>query len=632
TRMEVTDNVVEFMIGQVKKLPPRTQRVLPQAACIGNDFDLQTLALIDDLTLKVTGEALLPAISEGIIMPLSDQYRLVHLQEQDREELDFGVSYKFQHDRVQQAAYSLLDEKEKKKIHIKIARLLLGSTPEEKPEKRFIEIVRHFNEGRELIVDEQELESLAHLNLQASKKATRSNAFRPAFEYARAAKALLPKNAWGSSYTHCFEVYKEYAETAYLSRKLEIAEEITQLLLEKAKTRLERAEIYQMLVRQYVFSGENKEAVLAGIQGLSLLGIKLSIKPGTLSILKEVGLIKWNLGKRSVESLIDMPLMEDAEKQIAMKIMIELSTPAYMLGFQNLWIMIALKGLNISLRFGNSPEAAYSYIGYAVLLTGVLGNLKTSYEFGKLAVKLNKKLDDMEFRCTILFLYGSMIHHWNHHWKTTLQFVKEAMETGLQSGDLIFVGYASCLIPKRNFDLNLMEASKLGEENLQIIASKYQNAIDNGKIFQGYRLNLMGLTKDRFSLSDSNFNEDECLAAMRQRNYLPGIAYLWLAKLEFYYLYESYQKGLKLIPEIDKVKKAVMALPSIMEYSFYSFLTYATVYTKMSKTVQRQALKRMKKEYKQMRKWHDHYPVNSYHFVYMMESEFAQIKGDNQAA
>ncbi|MCP3951917.1 MAG: hypothetical protein GY697_06820, partial [Desulfobacterales bacterium] len=103
TRMEVTDNVVEFMIGQVKKLPSRTQRVLPQAACIGNDFDLQTLALINELPFTETGEALLPAINEVIIVPLSDQYRLVHLQEQDREELDFGVSYKFQHDRVQQA-------------------------------------------------------------------------------------------------------------------------------------------------------------------------------------------------------------------------------------------------------------------------------------------------------------------------------------------------------------------------------------------------------------------------------------------------------------------------------------------------------------------------------------------------
>ncbi|MCP4996073.1 MAG: AAA family ATPase, partial [Gammaproteobacteria bacterium] len=112
-QMDVTDNVLEFMIGQVKKLPPGTQRTLQLAACIGNHFDLHTLALIDELTLTTTGEALLPAINEGIIVPLSDQYRLVHLQEQDREEFDFGVSYKFQHDRVQQAAYALLADEEK---------------------------------------------------------------------------------------------------------------------------------------------------------------------------------------------------------------------------------------------------------------------------------------------------------------------------------------------------------------------------------------------------------------------------------------------------------------------------------------------------------------------------------------
>ncbi|MCP4416517.1 MAG: hypothetical protein GY805_07840, partial [Chloroflexi bacterium] len=253
-------------------------------------------ALIAELTLTTTGEALLPAINEGIIVPLSDRYRLVHLQEQDREEFDFGVNYKFQHDRVQQAAYTLLPDEEKTTQHLKIARLLQAHTPAEHLEERLIEIVRHFNEGRELIVDEQERESLVFFNLQSSKKAKKSNEYLPAFEYARVAKALLPKNAWRVAYDRCFEAHQEYADTAYLSGELEIADEIIQLLLKKAKTKLEKASIYQMQVRQHAILGENEESILAGIKALSVFGVKLNLKPSRLSILTEVALVKWNLG------------------------------------------------------------------------------------------------------------------------------------------------------------------------------------------------------------------------------------------------------------------------------------------------------------------------------------------------
>ncbi|MCP4290024.1 MAG: AAA family ATPase [Gammaproteobacteria bacterium] len=438
-QMDVTDNVVEFMIGQIKKLPPGTQRILTLTACIGNHFDLHTLALIDELTLTATGETLLPAVNEGIIIPLSDRYRLVHLQEQDREELDFGVSYKFQHDRVQQAAYALLMDEEKMRLHLKIARLLQAHTPAEQLEERSIEIVRHFNEGSELIIDEQERENLSLLNLQASKKAKKSNAYRPAFAYTKVAKALLPKNAWRTAYNHCFEIHREYAETAYLSKEFEITGEMTKILHDEAKTTLEKARICQMQVRQYAISGENEEAVRAGIQALSLLGIKLSMEPSLLSVLKEVGLAKWNLGRRSVESLIDMPLLEDIGKQTVMKIMIELTAPVFVLGLENLLAVIVLKQVNLALRFGNSPEATYSYIAYAQVLTIALGDLKTAYEFGKLAVKLNEKLDDLEFRCKIIFVFAASVHTWNHHWQTTFPFYKKAMEVGLQSGDLIYM-------------------------------------------------------------------------------------------------------------------------------------------------------------------------------------------------
>jgi serine/threonine protein kinase len=44
----LTDDVVEFMAMQLQKLPTQTQDVLKLAACIGNQFDLATLAIVSE--------------------------------------------------------------------------------------------------------------------------------------------------------------------------------------------------------------------------------------------------------------------------------------------------------------------------------------------------------------------------------------------------------------------------------------------------------------------------------------------------------------------------------------------------------------------------------------------------------
>ncbi|MCP4421738.1 MAG: hypothetical protein GY805_34430 [Chloroflexi bacterium] len=264
--------------------------------------------------------------------------------------------------------------------------------------------------------------------------------------------------------------------------------------------------------------------------------------------------------------------------------------------------VLAFKQVNLALRFGNSPESAYAYIAYAVLLNIALGDFKTSYEFGKLAVKLNEKLDDLEFRCRTIYTHAYFVHGWNHHRKTTFLHFKKAVDAGLQSGDLTHMGYASFMIPICKTSSTLAESSKLGKENLQLVLdSKYPNSVDFGNIWQGYRHNLMGLTKNCWTLSDSVFSEDECLAAMRQRKFLTGIGHLVIAKLALYYLYEAFDEGINLISDEDAAAKSIRGLLA-MDYCFYAFMTYAAAYTKMDKKEQRQALKRMKKEYKQMKK------------------------------
>lgn len=139
----ITDlNVVELTARNIRKLSLETQKVLKLAACIGNTFNLDVLAIVNEASSLTTAVQLWSALQAGLILPLSQDYKipLVFSQEESDEITltDIKVDYKFLHDRVQQAAYSLIPDHDQKETHLKIGQLLLpNTTPTERKENIF---------------------------------------------------------------------------------------------------------------------------------------------------------------------------------------------------------------------------------------------------------------------------------------------------------------------------------------------------------------------------------------------------------------------------------------------------------------------------------------------------------------
>jgi predicted ATPase/class 3 adenylate cyclase/GAF domain-containing protein len=621
-------DAVDLMLRRLLDLSAETQTWLRLAACLGASFDLDTLAIVAEGTPSAAAEGLSQAVRDGLLLRVSDDYRVARGKDEGvlTDTVPFDGQYQFQHDRVQQAAYALIPEPERKREHLRIGRLLLERTPSAKREERLIAIVQHLNEGAALLeTDAQRLE-LSSLNLAAARKANASVAYAPAFKLLKVARSVLPANAWEAAFTLAYDVYSMSAACAYLVGELGEAAALCQDLLRKARTRLEKAQVFAMQLTQLTYCDRMEEAIEAGLRGLRLLGIRVGAHPATATIVKELLLAKAALGGRPVAKLEDAPEITNPEVRLCMRILIDFIPPAYLTGNDRLFAAVVLKQVRLSLRHGGGAESAAAYASYVVLLAG-LGDLKSANEFGLLAVRLTERYKATESRCRNLVLSALFGQSWSRPWRELRPCFQEAVRAGLESGDLLFAAYACGWIHLWDPDLDVRTAWDEGRKYLGTIAkTDYQNARDAAELSQQFWTNLLGHTKDRLSLSDDQFDEEACQARMARVSNVSGGGIHALYRIQICLFYEEPERGFDVIREARALVRALAGSPYMVEYCLHAFLVCASIPDGGADV--RAARRHVRRLHGMMKKWARHNPENFGQYLVLMDAEWARLTGD----
>uniref|UniRef100_UPI003F6C5030 diguanylate cyclase domain-containing protein n=1 Tax=Pseudomaricurvus sp. TaxID=2004510 RepID=UPI003F6C5030 len=637
---EVSSDVVEFMLDNLRRLQPETQRVLQLAACIGGTFDLQTLAIIHQKTIAETAAALLPALKQHTVLPLHNDYRLVsdelggdYKHDESAPSAPLNPSYRFQHDRVHQAAYALIDVKRQQEVHYSVGRLMLQHTHGECPDERLIDIVGHLNEGRSLIKTDTEQLQLAQLNVRAGVRARHSAAYEAALNYLRVAAELLPENPWQQTPTLMQTLAAEIQQCTYLTGRTDEAEHWIELMLKYASTDLERGDILAIRTRQYATLGRMEESILSAIQGLNLLGVKFTDQPTQADIAEERRRVLKNLGERDIEDLVNAPLVEDRATLIAMRLLMEIFAAAFLSGSGNLFAYLVLKYVNLSLRHGNCPESAFAYAAYGMLLCGELDEPALGYQYGKVGLAINERLDDLTLRARVIYVYAMFVHHWSNHWSSLTPWFRKGIEAGYQSGDLLYLAYSAqdCVIWDPTLDLE--SAEQQHAELLEIVREcAYQDSLDSGTLFLQQQRNLLGQTKSPFSLSDDGFDEEQCLEGMHQRQFMTGIANYNIYSAELCLLYGNDEQALKYVRAQDQLIKSAMSLPQLVRFYIVACLTLASRYSHMDTQEQTETRQRLQHDIARMTRWADNCEENFRHLQYLMQAELDRLEGHDQSA
>lgn len=556
----LSEDIVEFMAKQLQKLPAATREVLSLAACVGNQFKLTTLSVVSKQSAEATSKALRSALQEGLILPQGD-------------------TYKFLHDRVQQAAYSLIPDEEKQATHYRIGQLLREEMSSDATEERIFELTNQLNRGISLISAQAEKDALAQLNLSACRRAKAAIAYQAGLDYAKIGLQLLGEHAWLSQYDMALSFHNLAAELAAFCGDFASMEDSFSAVIQHTQRPLEQANVYRIKTLSQTSRNQLSEAIATATESLKTFGILLPESPTHQDIQQAMGKVNELIGDRSVETLINLPEMTEPEQMVIADMIMSVSPAAYMSGSLLYPLLIAL-AVQLSIQHGNSEASVHSYACYGMMTCNLLKDIPAGVAYGQLSGQLISKIDAKVFKPEGLLVTGLFITHRNSHIKATQAILKEAYAAAVEVGNLGVTGYAVGILGANAFwyaePLSSLE-KELSTYAHELLKLNQLTTANWCLIYQQTILNLLEEpseeTQPPHVISGSVFSEEDFLAKLRPGQDLMAIQYLYLNKLILAYLFADIAVAQTYSVEVRRHLNVVMGLVSEAIFFFYDSLT-----------------------------------------------------------
>lgn len=629
--LTLTDDVVEFMALQLQKLPQATIEVLKFAACIGNEFDLATLAIVYEKPQSETAVDLWRTLQEGLVIPTTEVYKFFQsesdingLQQLTADNEQLKVCYKFLHDRVQQAAYLLIPEEQKKATHLKIGQLLLKSTSFREKEDNIFAIVNQLNIGANLITNQLEKNELAQLNLIAGHKAKLATAYEPAVRYLNAGLEMLAANNWQCQYDLTLKLYIETIEAEYLNINFERSTKLTEIALQNTKTLLDQVKIYEAKMQIYIAQLEMVKAVEIGLLILEQLGIFLVTLEGDDSLVVELP---------NMAELEKSLVMTDPYKLSAMQILKILCAPVFM-AKPEIFPKLIITMVNLCIEHGNSALSSFAYGFYGLLLSG-MGKLDDGYHAGNIALKLLDKFDAKELKARVYNLFNSNIRSWKEHSKNSITSLQEGVQSGLDTGDIEWGGYcAANLCSYLFFSTDKLELA-VQQQAIYIdicIKIKQEIPIHFSQVWRQLGLNLQGLSADKYLLIGDSFDEAQILPRLIAAKSGTVLFIFYVAKTILLYHFKDYAQALKQVKLAEDMAGSAFGFMQVVILNFYHSLTLLGNYSQAEPSEKQKYLDQVEINQERMKFWADHAPMNNQHRYDLVEAEKARVIGKNWVA
>ncbi|MEA2655837.1 MAG: hypothetical protein QOI23_1202, partial [Chloroflexota bacterium] len=604
-----TDNVVDLMAGKLQRLSATTREALQQLACLGNVAGITTLTLVRGEAEAATHAALWEAVHAGLV-----------LQQEG--------AYKFLHDRIQQAAYSLIPEERRSDVHLRIGRVLLAGMTADDLDEHLFDVANLLNRGAGRLVDRDEKMQVATIDLRAGRKAKASAAYASARNYFATGMTLLDERHWASAYDLMFSLALERAECEYLTGNYDEAEELLSELLARGASKIDKAAAYRLKIDLHVVKSETPKSVESALECLRLFGIEIPTHPTREQVDAEYRKVWNNLGERPIESLIDLPLMTDPEMRAAMGVLAVLFAPTYSIDL-NLVRLHLCHMVNVSMKYGTTDASAHAYCCFGTTLGPTFRRYFDGYRFGKLACDLVEKHGFLAYRARI-YHSMEMVVVWTQPIGIAVDYIRAAFRAGVEAGELSIACY-SCnhtitdLLTRGDHLDEVWRESVRGLDFVQ--KARFRDVIDIIVSQQRFIENMRGRTASFSTFSDATFDEIAFEAQLTKDRMATMVAWYWILKLQARFISGDYEAAIAAAQKAKALLWASDAHIQLLDYHYYSALTVAALYEKVSADEQAGWRDLLTAHEVQLREWAETYPPTFGDKHALVSAELARLEG-----
>jgi predicted ATPase/signal transduction histidine kinase len=606
-----TDNVVDLMVGKLNRLPTGTQKALQQLACLGNNADFTMLRMVyQDSSEEMHGQ-LWEAVRTGLVFRSEE-------------------AYSFLHDRVQEAAYSLIPKELRAEAHLRIGMLMAAHTSPDKLEEGIFEIVNQLNRGAHLIMSIAERERIAELNLIAGRRAKTSTAYASALKYLHAGRGLLTDEIWNRNYDLVFPIEYLLAECELLTADMSAAEDRLSMLAQRAKSAHDIALVTHLRLTLYNLLGRSDRGAEIFIEYQRGHGKDWSPHPTDEEVSREYEQIWSSLGARKIGELVDLPLITDPDVLDVLDVFNEAVLTAQFTD-ENLLALVLCRIVNLSLEHGHSDAACFAFVSLGMVVGPHFGNYEAGFQFGKLGYDVVEKYGLQRYQARVYMRFGNCVMPWRQHVKTGRELVRRAFDAANRTGDLSFAAF-SC----HHLNTNLLaagdplaEVQREAETGLAFTEKvRFGRLIDQIATQLAFIRTLRGLTTTFGSLNDGHFDELQFEGSFSGNAILATReCFYWVRKLQARFLAGDYACAIEASVNAKRLLWSTHSYFEVAEHCFYSALARAGAFDSETVGAREEHLEALADLHRQLAIWAENCPENFENRAALVGAEIARIEG-----
>ena len=573
--LDVAPNVADLIAQSVRLLSPTHRKVLAAAACSGHPFTIEASAAAADTTPDLAAEAIWAGVERRIIRRSGG---LTHTATY----LSLDMEYDFVHDRVADAALSMIDHSEQA-----TARLRLGWHHAGRDELTMAGL--QLAAGGSSVADANDRMEVATKLQEAAEFARASASFVMARTFFEAGISLLDRVAGQKTDVAAKDrldltLRLGAAEAAFFQADYDRMTELLDMVEASTDDPAVQLRAATYRCRAHYSRQEVEKAVEVGLAALALAGHELptrAVKARTATAL--IGL-RRRLRSYSDADLLQLPTCTNHETVELHHLLHELFTSLY--GVRpELLPLVAAKGVDLTLRHGLSPFSPVAFALYGLLHTFV-GDHDRSSRFGRLAIILADRDQFLRTRPRVHFLYYNFIHHWHEPVESALDTLAQSFDEAVANGDLDFAGV-----------LAVVEVSQMhvAGHRLPTIAARAESAVelfpdnDNAaalcRVMNQYFHNLMGRAPEPYVLAGNGaYDEREVRPRAEKDGDTVALSTLLLCQLAVRFWGGDYRGAVGSAEELQQYVEATSGTTNVPNAQMHHFFSACKAHPKARAT------------------------------------------------